>query len=418
MGAGFLAADVVHEGDGAHAAAGGETARERAAAGADRAGQIGNPEAAGQVGPGPLLGSGEQWIAGHHRADETAIGLGTRVVEKEVAGSEVGDLEAGKAGDKGEHRLALGECGTAGDEGAILDEEGVGVEERRGRAAGKHGGEEPGGGAAAALQEAGGGEEQNAGAGGEDEGATGMSPAEEGQPGGGGGGGQKGVDRGFVGKALAGDDEGVEIVWHVGRGGGGKLEGCRATQRLGDAVGGLRHVVAEREACGERGAGVGDEEAVHGEIRTKLVDPDTVARRAAGARRWPEVPMTFLTLLLMFKIAFTALFAALPMLLLPGASVQARIGVDAAALPYIRLYGWALIALLTGYASGIFAAEAGVMPWGIVVMGLVSNGGAALLMLTPYARLRSAGMAAVFGLIALGLGAALVWPEAALTRAW
>lgn len=128
--------------------------------------------------------------------------------------------------------------------------------------------------------------------------------------------------------------------------------------------------------------------------------------------------MTFLTLLLLFKIAFTALFAALPMLLLPGASVQARIGVDAAALPYIRLYGWALIALLTGYASGIFAAEAGVMPWGIVVMGLVSNGGAALLMLTPYARLQSASMAAVFGLIALGLGAALMWPEAALTRAW
>lgn len=128
--------------------------------------------------------------------------------------------------------------------------------------------------------------------------------------------------------------------------------------------------------------------------------------------------MTLLTLLLLFKIGFTALFAALPMLLLPADGIRQRLGIDAAALPYIRLYGWALMALLVGYAGGVVEAEAGHMPWGVVTMGLVSNGGAALLMLTPFARVGSLAMPAVFGGIAVGLLAALLAPATALSHAW
>lgn len=128
--------------------------------------------------------------------------------------------------------------------------------------------------------------------------------------------------------------------------------------------------------------------------------------------------MPWLTLLLLFKIGFTALFCALPMLLLPTREICRRLGVDRAAVPYIRLYGWVLVALLTGYAAGVVDTLHGVMPWGVVVMGLVSNGGATVLMLTPFGRTQSAAMPLVFGLIALGLAGALLLPDLALRHAW
>lgn len=128
--------------------------------------------------------------------------------------------------------------------------------------------------------------------------------------------------------------------------------------------------------------------------------------------------MTWLALLFLFKIGFTAIFAALPMLLLPASAIQARLAVNAEALPYIRLYGWALAALLVGYGGAIPVAEAGQMPWGIVVMGIVSNVGATLLMLSPWGKSPSRTMPLVFGSIAVGLVLCAWFPQAALNRAF
>lgn len=124
--------------------------------------------------------------------------------------------------------------------------------------------------------------------------------------------------------------------------------------------------------------------------------------------------MTWLTLLLTFKIGFTAVFVALPMLLLPASAFEARLGVDVRAAPYIRLYGWALIALLVGYAGGIAQAQAGQFPWGVVTMGLVSNLGATALMLSPWGKGPSPIMPIVFGSIAAGLLVSACFPAKAL----
>jgi hypothetical protein len=128
--------------------------------------------------------------------------------------------------------------------------------------------------------------------------------------------------------------------------------------------------------------------------------------------------MTWLALLLLFKISFTMIFVALPMLLLRASRIEARLAIDASAVPYIRLYGWALVALVAGYGGGIPPAEAGHMPWGVIAMGIVSNAGATLLMLSPWGTSPSRAMPLVFGSIAVGLVLCACFPQAALRHAF
>ena len=128
--------------------------------------------------------------------------------------------------------------------------------------------------------------------------------------------------------------------------------------------------------------------------------------------------MTWLSLLLVFKIAYTLLAAAGPMLLLPRERVSSVLGVGVEAVAIVRLYGMALLALLVGYGSGIPASEAGVFPVGVVAMGIVSNAGATALLLGTGAWRRTPLAAPVFGLIALGLVVSAAAPAASLQRAW
>lgn len=128
--------------------------------------------------------------------------------------------------------------------------------------------------------------------------------------------------------------------------------------------------------------------------------------------------MTWLSLLLVFKIVVTLFSSVLPLLLLSRPAVARQLEIDVAAVPYLRLYAVALLALLVGYASGLQTAETGVFPDGVVRMGIVSNVGATLGLLTTglYRRLWPA--VPIFGAIALGLIAAAFWPELVLRRAW
>lgn len=124
--------------------------------------------------------------------------------------------------------------------------------------------------------------------------------------------------------------------------------------------------------------------------------------------------MTALGVLLVFKIGVTAVTAVLPMVLLPTAAVTRRLGIEPAAVAYVRLYGVALLALLVGYAGGLVTLAGGEFPVGVVWMGLVSNGGAAIALVATgvHRRLRMA--APLYGFIALGLAAALAWPALAM----
>ena len=62
--------------------------------------------------------------------------------------------------------------------------------------------------------------------------------------------------------------------------------------------------------------------------------------------------MTVLDLIIAVKILGTGIFVGLPLALLPAHRVKSitRVGVEA--LPYLRLYGVAVLALLVGYSFG------------------------------------------------------------------
>ncbi|MEM1230971.1 MAG: hypothetical protein AAGI15_10570 [Pseudomonadota bacterium] len=84
--------------------------------------------------------------------------------------------------------------------------------------------------------------------------------------------------------------------------------------------------------------------------------------------------MTLLDLILITKILGTGAFVGLPLVLLPASALVARLAVSVAAVPYLRLYGVAILALLVGYSFGFSPFIDGEFPWGVVTMGIVSNG--------------------------------------------
>jgi hypothetical protein len=129
--------------------------------------------------------------------------------------------------------------------------------------------------------------------------------------------------------------------------------------------------------------------------------------------------MSWLSLLLITKIGATGLLVAAPFLLLPKTMLEKITNTTAQTSALFRLYGVAIAALLVGYAFGIPTAEDGRFPWGVVTMGAVSNGGAALLLLAfSQGNKQNRVLAAFFGLVALGLIVAMIWPEIAIQKAW
>ncbi|QPH53274.1 hypothetical protein [Pontivivens ytuae] len=121
--------------------------------------------------------------------------------------------------------------------------------------------------------------------------------------------------------------------------------------------------------------------------------------------------MAPLALLLTVKIVVTLVGVVGPFLLLRRARIDALIGATAGSPLIYRLYGIAILALLFGYGGGLVQIAGGQFPSGVVVMGIVSNGGAALV-LARVPRFRSAAVA--LGLLTAALGLALLAPEVAM----
>ena len=114
------------------------------------------------------------------------------------------------------------------------------------------------------------------------------------------------------------------------------------------------------------------------------------------------------------KILGTGLLVALPLTLMPAPALASRLAVNEQALPYLRLYGVAVLALLVGYAFGFSAFSPGQFPWGVVTMGIVSNGlGTITLLLTGGFR-AARGMTVLIATIAVALSCCALNPELAL----
>ncbi|MDM8525493.1 hypothetical protein QUF80_19160 [Desulfococcaceae bacterium HSG8] len=121
--------------------------------------------------------------------------------------------------------------------------------------------------------------------------------------------------------------------------------------------------------------------------------------------------MSFLSMLIILKVVITGLVVVLPFLFLPKSKLEKT-------TTFFRLYGVAILALLVGYCFGIKSAENNQFPWGVVCMGAVSNGGAALLLLLSRSGKQNLILGTFFALVTLGLVTAMVVPEAALQKIW
>ncbi|MCK5041652.1 MAG: hypothetical protein KAR62_05130 [Sphingomonadales bacterium] len=105
--------------------------------------------------------------------------------------------------------------------------------------------------------------------------------------------------------------------------------------------------------------------------------------------------MAFIISILSIKILFTLLFVAYPFLWKPKEVLNKVMGLEISKPYFYRLYGVAILALLLAYAYGIFMALGGVYPWGIVLMGMVSNGGA-VVVLHKYSEWKKQKTSAIF----------------------
>lgn len=125
--------------------------------------------------------------------------------------------------------------------------------------------------------------------------------------------------------------------------------------------------------------------------------------------------MTLLDIVLAVKIAGTGTLAALPLVLFPAERVSRELDVDVSAIPYLRLYGVALLALLVGYSFGFSAPSGEAFPLGVVCMGVVSNGLGALTLIQTGAYRRNRILTALIAVIAMALTLALFNQEFAMT---
>lgn len=91
--------------------------------------------------------------------------------------------------------------------------------------------------------------------------------------------------------------------------------------------------------------------------------------------------MKYLSKVFCFKILFTVCFWSIPLILLPIQCLNA-IGFPAqSSYMFVRLLGWAYLALTIGYWFGYQDAKRGVRLMSIIWVGIVSNGGACLCLL-------------------------------------
>lgn len=92
--------------------------------------------------------------------------------------------------------------------------------------------------------------------------------------------------------------------------------------------------------------------------------------------------MTGLIWTLRFKIAATVVFWCLPLIALPAAWLQAAGLPEQPSMLFLRMLGWAYLALCVGYSFALQAAVRGAIAHGPIWVGLVSNAGACIILLS------------------------------------
>jgi hypothetical protein len=82
---------------------------------------------------------------------------------------------------------------------------------------------------------------------------------------------------------------------------------------------------------------------------------------------------------------------------------------------FYRLYGVAMLRLLTGYAGGLPLLWQGTFPWAVVNMGIVSNTGATFVLIKGGSLSCKSPFVMIYGAIALSLILSAAFPAFAIT---
>lgn len=88
--------------------------------------------------------------------------------------------------------------------------------------------------------------------------------------------------------------------------------------------------------------------------------------------------MSHLSKVLIFKIAATVLVWCVPLLLFPAACLEVLGFPPQTDYMFVRMLGWAYLALCVGYYFGLRASLSGKRLMGPIWVGIVSNGGACM----------------------------------------
>lgn len=86
--------------------------------------------------------------------------------------------------------------------------------------------------------------------------------------------------------------------------------------------------------------------------------------------------MSHLSMVFIFKIAATVAFWCVPLILFPAAVLEGLGFPSQPSYMFVRMLGWAYLALCVGYTFGLRASLQGQYSAGPVWVGIVSNGGA------------------------------------------
>ena len=87
-------------------------------------------------------------------------------------------------------------------------------------------------------------------------------------------------------------------------------------------------------------------------------------------------PMTPLAKVFAIKIGATLVCWCLPLILLPASAIEAAGFPKQDSYMFVRMLGWAYLALCVGYWFGLRSALEGKRPLAPIWVGIVSNGGA------------------------------------------
>lgn len=86
--------------------------------------------------------------------------------------------------------------------------------------------------------------------------------------------------------------------------------------------------------------------------------------------------MNHLSKVFIFKIGATVIFWCIPLIFLPASALAALGFPVLTSYMFVRMLGWAYLALCVGYAFGLSASLQGRRAPGPIWVGIVSNGGA------------------------------------------